>query len=72
MSDINECLQQPQVCPGNQICVNTEGSYDCICPPNSVLVDENCVAGKERGITTRQIFNKEIVRNDGVLSEFDD
>lgn len=28
--DINECLKSDEICPGNQFCVNKEGSYDCL------------------------------------------
>lgn len=31
-SDINECLEQRDICDGGQ-CTNTEGSYFCTCLP---------------------------------------
>ncbi|XP_050520393.1 fibrillin-2-like isoform X2 [Daktulosphaira vitifoliae] len=35
--DINECELSPGVCRGGGICVNTEGSFTCICPPGLTL-----------------------------------
>uniref|UniRef100_A0A4W5KVR1 EGF-like domain-containing protein n=1 Tax=Hucho hucho TaxID=62062 RepID=A0A4W5KVR1_9TELE len=29
--DLNECLENPQVCGNNTICLNTIGSYNCQC-----------------------------------------
>lgn len=29
--DVNECVQSPSVCPVGE-CVNTMGSYRCVCP----------------------------------------
>lgn len=28
--DINECLKSNEICPGNQFCINKEGSYACL------------------------------------------
>lgn len=28
--DINECLESDESCPGNQFCVNKEGSFLCL------------------------------------------
>ena len=35
-SDINECLLDPAICAGGT-CVNTDGSFTCICPPGLSL-----------------------------------
>ncbi|XP_074194198.1 adhesion G protein-coupled receptor E2 isoform X1 [Rhinolophus sinicus] len=31
--DIDECQLKPRVCKGRSNCVNTAGSYTCVCPP---------------------------------------
>lgn len=31
ISDNNECCEQPDICGGNAECVDTIGSYNCIC-----------------------------------------
>ncbi|XP_070318945.1 adhesion G protein-coupled receptor E2-like isoform X3 [Odocoileus virginianus] len=31
--DVDECQHRPRVCKGRSICINTEGSYTCQCPP---------------------------------------
>ena len=30
-SDVNECLEETDTCPSNTDCLNTEGSYVCLC-----------------------------------------
>uniref|UniRef100_A0A8D0B046 Latent-transforming growth factor beta-binding protein 1 n=1 Tax=Salvator merianae TaxID=96440 RepID=A0A8D0B046_SALMN len=42
--DFNECNEAEGLCPGGQ-CLNTEGSYRCVCPPGSVPVGQrpHCV-----------------------------
>lgn len=32
-ADLNECEEFPDSCPSNTTCVNTEGSYYCVCNP---------------------------------------
>ena len=34
--DLNECALDPTLCSGG-VCVNTEGSYTCRCPPGLTL-----------------------------------
>ncbi|KAB0800679.1 hypothetical protein PPYR_06418 [Photinus pyralis] len=36
-ADINECELNPDICRGGGICVNTEGSFTCNCPPGLTL-----------------------------------
>ncbi|XP_065773665.1 adhesion G protein-coupled receptor E5 isoform X3 [Muntiacus reevesi] len=31
--DVDECQHRPRVCKGRSICINTQGSYTCQCPP---------------------------------------
>lgn len=56
--DIDECLvaalNATDLCEGveNSQCVNTEGSYDCVCVPGYTLVNGSC----ERELATYMIF----------------
>lgn len=50
MSDINECSQNPLLCAFR--CVNTFGSYECMCPAGYVLRDDQRMC---RGKTAQQI-----------------
>ncbi len=36
-SDINECELNSGLCRGGGTCVNTEGSFSCVCPPGLTL-----------------------------------
>ncbi|KAB0387433.1 hypothetical protein FD755_002389, partial [Muntiacus reevesi] len=55
--DVDECQHRPRVCKGRSICINTNGSYTCQCPPGLEFnpedprdctdVDE-CSSGKHR------------------------
>ncbi|CAL1273321.1 unnamed protein product [Larinioides sclopetarius] len=36
-TDINECEVFPNICQGGGLCVNTDGSYQCNCPPGLTL-----------------------------------
>ena len=45
-TDVNECLEavanQRDICPANTVCVNTIGSFQCVCVPGYELVDGTC------------------------------
>lgn len=49
-SDIDECSQSESVCTKeHQECVNTKGSYVCICLPGYEEKDDECVQISEPG-----------------------
>lgn len=37
LTDINECEMFENVCEGGGLCVNTQGSFRCNCPPGLIL-----------------------------------
>ncbi|XP_039594779.1 thrombomodulin-like [Polypterus senegalus] len=39
--DVDECKQE-QVCKADQVCVNSPGSFTCVCPPGFEMVDGEC------------------------------
>ena len=45
-TDVDECLEavanQRDICPANTACVNTIGSFQCVCVPGYELVDGTC------------------------------
>ena len=47
-SDINECLaaalQLTDACEGDQNsrCVNSEGSFECVCAPGYIRINKTC------------------------------
>ena len=46
-ADINECMINEQACSGqNEICNNTEGSFQCDCQPGYIIINEECGRGK--------------------------
>jgi len=45
MSDIDECLLDPELCPNGQ-CINYPGGYRCECDMGFTLRQQTCV-GKE-------------------------
>ena len=42
-SDIDECLQGLDTCGSNTVCINMEGSFECICMEGFVEIDGQCV-----------------------------
>ena len=46
-ADINECLEavmeRQVLCQMPQLCQNTLGSFSCICPPGTIVVNNTCV-----------------------------
>nr|CAF25492.1 CD97 antigen transcript variant [Bos taurus] len=54
--DVDECQHRPRVCKGRSVCINTEGSYTCQCPPGLEFSPEDprhctdvneCTSGKK-------------------------
>ena len=43
-ADINECIIT--VCKDKEVCENTPGSFQCVCPPGTMLSGDECV-GKD-------------------------
>lgn len=46
--DIDECLDNAlssdePLCDTTQLCVNTNGSYLCVCPPGTVMIESSCI-----------------------------
>jgi len=39
--DINECLTLP--CMQNLLCNNIDGSFECLCPPGTVMMGDECL-----------------------------
>jgi hypothetical protein len=41
--DINECIERPGLCNiTGQVCRNLEGSYDCLCPLGTEVINGAC------------------------------
>ncbi len=57
MEDINECIVKPGVCINGR-CINTDGSYRCVCPPGYTLdsTDNRCVGEYIQPSTTGYIY----------------
>ena len=64
-TDVNECDLNPGICKGGGICVNTEGSFTCTCPPGLTLDEtatrcidqrqEPCYLDYRHGICTKEL-----------------
>ncbi|CAL1545513.1 unnamed protein product [Lymnaea stagnalis] len=39
--DVDECIS-PDICPENQLCQNTNGSFTCLCPTGFEMADDKC------------------------------
>lgn len=54
LPDINECYENPSICPANAICTNLPGSYKCECGPgfepdssgSGCVTEDFCGTGK--------------------------
>ncbi|GAM26407.1 hypothetical protein SAMD00019534_095820 [Acytostelium subglobosum LB1] len=47
-TDINECKTGAAQCTPDQTCINNNGSYTCVCPPNTFLSgDGGCISLKK-------------------------
>ncbi|KAB0406046.1 hypothetical protein E2I00_012157 [Balaenoptera physalus] len=64
--DVDECQQKPKICKGRSICINTQGSYTCQCPPGLELnledprlcTDVNeCTSGRNPCHSSSHCFN---------------
>ncbi|MBV94807.1 Adhesion G protein-coupled receptor E2, partial [Eschrichtius robustus] len=64
--DVDECQQKPKICKGHSICINTQGSYTCQCPPGLELnledprlcTDVNeCTSGRNPCHSSSHCFN---------------
>jgi hypothetical protein len=40
--DIDECALKMDNCPQNSICLNIDGSFNCICPPGYIYFNSKC------------------------------
>ena len=40
--DVNECVDGSHTCDEIATCVNTEGSYNCTCPPGYIVNGSRC------------------------------
>jgi len=46
-SDVNECKTIIARCDSHSVCINTPGSFRCICLPNFQMNDKNVCVGKQ-------------------------
>ena len=45
-SDINECLTETHGCPARSSCINTPGSYSCVCEEGFMTFGDRCKGNK--------------------------
>uniref|UniRef100_A0A3P8W7C8 Fibrillin 1 n=1 Tax=Cynoglossus semilaevis TaxID=244447 RepID=A0A3P8W7C8_CYNSE len=64
--DINECSQNPLLCAFR--CVNTFGSYECMCPAGYVLRDDQRMCRGERSPQEKLFYLTGRIRRPHVLS----
>uniref|UniRef100_A0A8C3YG35 Adhesion G protein-coupled receptor E2 n=1 Tax=Catagonus wagneri TaxID=51154 RepID=A0A8C3YG35_9CETA len=64
--DVDECQQELRLCKSHSICVNTQGSYTCLCPPGlkpdprdpKLCTDVNeCTSGQNPCHNSAHCFN---------------
>ncbi|XP_058146298.1 adhesion G protein-coupled receptor E5 [Dasypus novemcinctus] len=65
--DLDECRQDPRICRGRSLCINTQGSYTCQCLPGfrrdpgdpSLCTDVNeCTSGRNPCHSSTHCLNK--------------
>lgn len=56
--DINECELSPGICRGGGTCVNTDGSFTCVCPPGLTLdtTGKNVLIRKKKTEKNQHLF----------------
>lgn len=42
-SDVDECTNGNHTCDDNSDCINTDGSYECVCKPDYTRNGETCM-----------------------------
>jgi len=47
--DIDECLTIP--CMQSFLCNNIDGSFECLCPPGTVVMDDECLGKLQNFLT---------------------
>lgn len=53
-SDIDECAEGKHYCRENTMCVNTPGSFMCICHTGYIRIDDYSCTGESLCLTSRQ------------------
>ena len=41
-ADIDECYERTDDCLREQMCINTEGGFECSCFPPEIIVNDQC------------------------------